>query len=151
MTEEAGHKEDHGPMNIKLLVYAIMNVIGLATGLYGYFVKPWAKVRLLVGVGSFIYLLISVIWLAVSSFLMTATTFRGTADKRKKLWLRSECFLPEAVYCVKQIDAVSGKEAEVLGEGHVQEWVDDRGRLLAEKFCRGFMTDLTSKITSKSE
>lgn len=160
--EEANYKEDHFPMDLKLAFYSSLNVIGIATGLYGYLVRPWEKVRLLVGLGSTLYLLLSALWMFLSTYCLTQTTFRGTttnnnntlsSGKKNKdvVWLRSECFLPEGVYRVKRVDSLSGKEREVVGEGHVQQWVDDKGRLLAEKICRELFAPIASKLTSKSD
>lgn len=156
MVEEVNYKEDHWPMDIKLIFYALLNVIGIATSLYGYLFRPWEKVRLLVGLGSLFYLLLSGLWMFLSHFYLTPTTFRGnlleSSGKRKgAVWLKSECWLPEGVYRVKRVDAKSGNEGEVLGEGHVQLWVDDKGRLLSQKFCRDFMAVVVASLPSKSD
>ena len=158
--EEANYKEDHFPMDLKLAYYTLLNVLGIVTGLYGYFVRPWEKVRLLVGLGATLYLLLSALWMLLSAYFLTSTTFRGsnnniinnnaavTKDNKKNVvWVRSECFLPEGVYRVKRIDPVTGKEGEVLGEGHVQLWVNDKGRILAEKICRELFASIASKLS----
>ena len=138
--------------DLKLAIYALLNIIGAATAAYGYFVRPWERVRLLVGIGAATYLALMGGWMFLSSYVLTNTIFRGkrsdASQKERELWLKTECNLPDAIYRAKAIDPVTGKEFdESVGEVEVWKCIDKNGRILGGKFC-DFMSHVLDKIPS---
>jgi hypothetical protein len=152
MSEEAHYVVNHRATDLKLAIYALLNLIGAGTAAYGYFVRPWERVRLLVGIGAATYLALMGVWMFLSSFIITTTIFRGkrrdASQKERELWLKSECNLPDAVYRTKAIDPVTGKEfEESVGEIEVYKCIDRNGKILGAKFC-DFMSQVLDKIPS---
>lgn len=148
MTEEAQYIPNHRVTDVRLAVYLILNIVGFATAAYGYFVKPFSASKLLVGIGSSLYLLLSSIWMAVSYLKITPTVFRGSAGKgsKKALWIDTECLLPSAVYKIMVRDSSTGRALEPTFEAPVSEFVDAKGKLNGVKFCRHMESFLTTKV-----
>lgn len=152
MNEEARCKEDHFVIHAKLLVYFLLNVVGVATGLYSYLVKPFERTRLLVAIGSAVYLVCAGIWNLVLQYRITATTYRGTiaggpgaGGGNKRVWIRSGMKYPEAIYSLSLLSAQDGSVMGKSIEFGVGEWVDVDGNVLYESILK----DLHSKLIPK--
>jgi hypothetical protein len=155
MTEEAQYAVDNRATDVRLAVYALLNVIGVVTGLYGYLVKPFERTKLLVGIGSALYLVLMAAWLVVSGFGITSTVFRGTPSpltgnkkREKPLWLDTECWLPDGVYRIVVRDAASGRALQPSFDAPVTQFVDAKGRLHGDKFCQHLNVFLAKHVPS---
>jgi hypothetical protein len=152
MSEEAHYVVNYRVIDLKLATYALLNIIGAVTAAYGYFIRPWERVRLLVGIGAATYLTLMGCWMLLSSYVLTSTIFRGkrrdASKKERELWLKSECNLPEAIYQTKAIDPLTGKEfEESVGEIEIWKCIDKSGRIMGTKFC-DFMAQMIEKVPS---
>lgn len=128
MNEELKWKEDRFLLALKVGVYFVLNVIGVATGVYAYAVKPFAATRLLTGIGAAIYLLGMGVFTLLLQHYLTPTIYRGSQG-RKTLWLCSTMLYPQAIYsvnaCIKggksfefhiPVGAWLTAEGEIVGE-----------------------------------
>ena len=128
MNEDLKFTEDRSLILLKLFVYLALNFIGIATVLYSHFVKPFARTRLLVGIGSTIYLVLTGLWTLYLQFRVVHTVYRGRKNKssKKDIWLRSSVKFPQALYRIEVIDSISLKVTETL-ETEVGKWIDSEG------------------------
>lgn len=133
MNEELKWKEDRFLLALKVGVYFVLNVIGVATGFYAYAVKPFAATRLLTGIGAAIYLLGMGAFTLLLQHYLTPTNYRGSQG-RKTLWLCSKMLYPQAIYtvnaCIKggksfdfqiPVGAWLTAEGEIVGEAVYQD------------------------------
>ncbi len=145
MNEEAGFKEDNFLIIVKLFVYFGLNVIGVATALYGYLVKPFSKTRLLVGCGSALYLLLSGLWTLLLQFRIVGTLYRGRNKDGKVIWLRSKMDYPAAIYRVQVLKPKSRQIIEEI-EFSVGDWLDVDGFVVGKAVHSGLKDKLVPKM-----
>lgn len=148
MNEELAFKEDNFLIISKLLVYTLLNVIGIATGLYGYLVKPFEKTRLLVFIGSAIYLISTGIWNLILQYVIISTLYRGkdSSSKGKSVWLRSSIKYPQGIYCIEILKPGNGKVIGKALEIGVGEWIDVDGNLRNDLIYESLKTKLVPKF-----
>ena len=145
MNEEAKFKEDHFIIYSKLLVYFLLNLVGVSTALYSYLVKPFERTRLLVAVGSGIYLVCAGIWNLILQYRITATLYRGrdtAKEAKKQVWIRSGMKYPQAIYSLCFVSPVDGKVVGEAVEFGVGDWVNLEGFVLYDVIVK----DLQSKL-----
>lgn len=148
MNEELGYQESHFVILLKIGVYFVLNTLGIATGLYGYLVKPFATTRLLVGIGSCVYLLAAGIWAVVLQYCICPTVYRGrNRQTGKTLWLRSSMRHPQAVYVLEVLNPMTSAKPTVNAtiEIPVGHWIDEDGKIVAETVVRELKTKVASK------
>ncbi len=148
MNEECNFKEDNTLILTKLVIYFLLNAVGVATALYGYLVKPFERTRFLVAVGSAVYLLFTGIWTVLLQYRVVGTLYRGRdqAAQGKAIWLRSAMKYPQAVY---QIEVLKPGTAMVVGkplEIGVGEWVDVDGTVRADLLVQCLKEKLLPKF-----
>lgn len=145
MNEEAQFKEDHFIIHSKLLAYFLLNVVGIATALYSYLVKPFERTRLLVAIGSAVYLICAGIWNLVLQYRITPTTYRGCNGNKKVVWIRTLMKYPEAIYSISLLSVKDGSVNANIEFG-VGEWVDVDGNVLYSSILNDLQNHLIPKI-----
>ena len=146
MNEEAKFKEDHFLIHLKLIVYFFLNLVGGATALYSYLVKPFERTRLLVAVGSAVYLIGAGIWNLVLQYRIAQTLYRGKdAATNKPVWIRSAIKYPQAIYSLSLLSVTDGKVVGSPIEIGVGQWIDVDGNVLYDLIVK----DLQSKLLPK--
>lgn len=145
MNEEAGFKEDNYLILLKLVVYFILNLVGVCTGLYGYYIKPFSSTRLLVFIGSSFYLLATGLWTLILQYHIAHTLYRGCDKNGKTVWIRSTIQYPQGIYKLELLKVGTKNSIGSGVEIDVGEWIDVDGKVLEEKVS----SDLKSKLVSK--
>lgn len=145
MNEEAGFKEDNFLILLKLFVYFILNLVGVSTGLYGYYIKPFSSTRLLVFIGSSFYLLATGLWTLILQYYIAHTVYRGRDKNGKTVWIRSTIEYPRGIYKLELLKVGSKNSIGSAVEIDVGQWIDVDGLVLREKIS----ADLKSKLVAK--
>lgn len=131
MVEEAGYSEDHSQMNLKLLVYFILNVVGTATGYYSW-KTPFEKSKFWTAIGSGTFLLIYIAW-NVYHYVTVQYIFSGKKElgKCQLVRLRSSIQLKDPVYRI--LATADGIEKEIIAK-RVDSWITEDGFVAARPF-----------------
>lgn len=130
---------------MKLTVYFFLNLIGVSTGLYGYYVKPFSSTRLLVFIGSSIYLLANGIWSLLLQYHIAQTVYRGRDENGKSIWIRSTIKYPQGIYQLELLKVGTKISFGSPFEVDVGQWIDVDGNVLEEKL----QDDLKLKLVPK--
>lgn len=147
MNEDCNFKEDHTLILTKLVVYFLLNAVGVATGLYGYLVKPFERTRLLVAVGSSFYLICTGIWTLLLQYRIVGTLYRGkNTDNGKSVWLRSAIKYPEAIYRIEVLKTGTGQVIGKPLEIGVGEWIDVDGGVRNDLLVKSLKEKLLPKL-----
>lgn len=146
MKEELKYKEDNFLILLKITVYFLLNAIGVCTGLYGYYMKPFEATRLVVAIGSTIYLVLMGLWTLILQYRIFPSFYRGTnKTTNKSVWIRSTMLFPQAIY---QIDLFTPTNSTKMFDSlqvHVEEWIDEDGLIQAEAVVNYLKANLTPK------
>ena len=144
MNEELNCKEDHSVIHLKLIINLILNVFGILTGLYSYFVKPFSSARLVVAVGSVGYLVGTGLWTLYAQYQLISTLYRGRDSQGKVIWLRSEILYPQGIYSIEILKPNTAIKVSSI-EIPVSQWIDEAGQVVGE----ALVADLKSKLSPK--
>ena len=142
INQELGFKEDHFLILTKLVVYFLLNLVGISAGLYGYLVKPFERTRLLVAVGSAVYLVATGIWTLILQYCMVATLYRGRDKQGKIIWIRSSIKYPQGIYRLESLKPGTNKPIGKAMEISVGEWIDLDGTVLADRLIESLKEKL---------
>lgn len=132
----AQYKEAHTVIHGHLAFNITLAAIGAATSLYGY-MTPFAKAKLLVGLGAGLYLSLNVIYYFWCKFLHTPTCFRGSPPKNasKIIWIGSNLSLPAANYQLFLINPATGKKQGPIKEWNIGSWIYADGQISNDGFA----------------
>lgn len=145
MNEDLNFKEDNSLILTKLLVYFLLNAVGVSTGLYGYLVKSFEKTRLIVAIGSTFYLLATGIWTLILQYYIVGTLYRGRDQNGKSVWLRSSIKYPQGIYRIELLKTSSGQQVSAVEIG-VGEWIDLDGGIRADLLVQSLNEKLVPKF-----
>jgi len=144
-------KEDHGVNLFKLIGMTILHIIGIATGCYALWggkskATSFEDTRLLVGIGSFAYVVGLTGYNYIVQYRYAPSFYRTKPRNHKAIWLRSGIKCPAAIYCLDVVCAEAHARSVVARiEIPVCAWIDEEGRLCGEAIHR----DLTAKLAPK--
>jgi hypothetical protein len=146
MNEQVGFKEDNFLILLKLTIYFFLNLIGISTGLYGYYVKPFASTRFLVFLGSAFYLLATGVWTLILQYHIVQTIYRGRDQNGKSVWIRSSIKYPQAIYKLEFLKVGTKILIGSAIEIDVGQWIDVDGNVLEEKIFNDLKLKLVPKL-----
>lgn len=146
MNEEAGFKEDNYLIILKLVVYFLLNLVGVGTALYSYYIKPFSSTRLPVLIGSSFYLLATGLWTLLLQYRIVQTIYRGGDGQGKSIWLRSSMKYPDALYTIEILKPGSRISIGSPLEIDVGQWIDVDGNVLIEKISNDLKLKLVPKF-----
>lgn len=145
MVEEARFKEEHEILHGKLFFTALLTIVGGATTAHA-LLNPFEEVKLWIGIGSALYMIILGIYTAWLTFYLVPTCFRGTAQSsRKTVWLQSRIDPQTASYRLMAVDPKTGKSRHCEQSWNVGNWIHEDGTFSGEAFCSSLATFVTSE------
>lgn len=151
MNEETKFKEDHFFIYTKLIANLLLNIIGGGTAFYSYHIKSFEKTKLVVAIGSAVYLIGTGIWSLILQYYLTRTLYRGNDDNvvvvveggKKSIWIRSDIKFPQGIFSLQLVNPKDGKLMGKSIEFGVGEWIDVDGVVLYEE---RIVKDLKDKL-----
>lgn len=132
MNEELKYREDSFLLILKVAIYFLLNVIGVATGLYTYLTKPFAAARLLTGIGAAVYLLGMGLFTLLLQYHIVGTIYRGFNAKNRALWIQSKMLFPEATYLLRLSRPEAPKKPFLQFEIAAGSWLTEEGEIVGE-------------------
>lgn len=97
---------------------------------------PFVDGKLLVGLGSGLYMLILGLYTLSISYLMVPTCFRGAHPSTKKtIWVKGQLELPDAKYRLTLLEPKTGKPSKCSQAWEICRWIHEDGVISGSAFC----------------
>jgi hypothetical protein len=119
----------------KIFFALLLTIVGGATSIYA-LTTPFARAKLLIGVGAGLYMILLGIYTLWLGYLITPTCFRGTVpSSKKKVWVQSKMELPAASYHLTLLNPKDGRPLQCTKTWNIGNWIHEDGVVSGSAFC----------------